>query len=740
MTPPAPRNVSLPTIGGETVEGETLQASTGTWSGDPSSYAYQWQECGGSGGSCSNLSGATNPTYQLTSSDVGQTMRVMVAPSGVASSETVTSPETAEVLPDAGTAAVAWGNNAPTGQLGTGYNDHYEVAPALVRDISGIRSMVSTDETSYALLDTGTVRAWGRDGQGELGNGEVVHGGSDSPVAVVEATSGGKTREMTNVTALAAAFGAYAHAMALVDRGQSGDEVMTWGASAFGERGNGEYDRATEEHALEPRDVAIPVPALEGKHIVAIATGGNSDFALQEEDGGTTLWAWGSNWHGKLGIGKAGEDECKGDGGPAQECVPTPQQVDLPPDVKVKAISSGKQAAYALLSDGRVLAWGENAYGQLGDGSDENSDVPIYVCALKYTGSCQNKGPYLEGVKAISGGEKFALALLEDSDVVGWGINGYGDLGSTEANEPCKGKSIGCRRSPKVIEGLEGVTAIAAGSNYGLALVNDGEHRGQVYSWGSNEHGQLGDGKEEGPETCGEKTIKRGKTNETFVKQCSRKPLEIGGLSDVAGIAAVDGADPDRGSYGHSFAFLQSGAGPAPLLTVASENTRGRDALKVDWSVASPEAEYKIRWKAMVPEDSPLVEEIGKIEAEMEEDENIGGEFEEMAETAEGGGAAEGAEAERARYAGRVEELKARQESDEKDLEEEYPASKIERVAAAERCKEGSQGWCYTITGVSNKKDLNEPLQSGTWYQVTLNVAGGGQGDATMRIDEVALP
>lgn len=741
-----------PSVGGLAVEGETLNVAVGKWSGDPSSYAYQWQECGVSGGSCSNVGGATNATYQLISSDVGQTVRVVVTASYVVGSETATSAETAEVSPHAGTAAVAWGNNAPVEQLGTGYNDHYEVAPALVRGVSDIRSMVSTNETSYALLDTGVVRAWGRDGQGELGDGEVVRTGSDSPVAVVEETNGGETREMTGVTAIAGAFGAYAHAMALVNRGQGGDEVMTWGASAFGERGNGEYDRATEEHALKPRDVAIPVPALEGKHIVAIATGGNSDFALQEEDGGTTLWAWGSNWHGRLGIGKEGnkpkesekgeegEDECKGDGAPTQECVPTPQQVDLPPGVKVKAISSGKQAAYALLSDGRVLAWGENAYGQLGDGTSENSDVPVYVCALKYAGSCQEKGPYLEGVKAISGGETFALALLEDSEVAGWGVNGYGDLGSTETNEACRNKRIDCRRSPKIVEDLQGVAAISAGSNYGLALVNEGEHQGQVYSWGSNEYGQLGDGKDEGPETCGEKAIKRGKIKETFVKQCSRKPLEIKGLSDVGGIAAVDGADPDRGSYGHSFAYLRSGEGPVPLLIVTPEEKEGKQEFKVNWSVALPEAEYKIRWKAVPPGYDPRVERVEGLKKEIEEDENTAGEWGERAEEAKEVGeraVAEEDEVKQEECESKAKELKAEQEAEEEIVEKEYPSSQIEKVTKT--CAENMKEWCWTITGVHNSKGVNEPLRSETSYLIQLNVIGG-QGDATMEIVGTTLP
>ena len=481
-------------------------------------------------------------------------------------SESASWVNTAEAVAGAGPVAVAWGNNYPAGQLGAGYKDYYETAPVLVRGLSEIRSMVPAGETSYALLDSGVVRAWGSAGQGDLGNDEHARKAPGSPVAVVEETNGGEIREMTDVTAIAAAVGAFRHAMALVSDGQNGDEIMTWGASIFGERGNGEYDQEDEAHAIKPRDLAIAVPVLEHKHVIAIAAGGDSDFALQEEGGSSTLWAWGGNDYGKLGIGTEGGKTCEGGGAAMQVCVPTPQRVDLsalPHGVKVTAISAGKRAAYAVLSDGRVLAWGENGYGQLGDGTTENNDVPAYVCAQGHAGSCPH-GPYLEDVKAVSGGELFALALLEDGEVVGWGVNASGSLGG-ESHEECKREALTfCQRAPKAVEGLEGVTAISAGSNYALALVNESEHQGQVYSWGGNEHGQLGDGKADGPETCGKSKVHLGATVETIERQCSRKPSAIDGLSDVGAISATDGDDPYNGSYGHSFAYLRSGVYGAP--------------------------------------------------------------------------------------------------------------------------------------------------------------------------------
>jgi len=76
--PPAPTNSSLPTISGTSTEGKTLTATTGSWSGSPTSYAYQWQDCNGSGSGCAAIGGATGSSYLLVGSDVGHTVRVVV--------------------------------------------------------------------------------------------------------------------------------------------------------------------------------------------------------------------------------------------------------------------------------------------------------------------------------------------------------------------------------------------------------------------------------------------------------------------------------------------------------------------------------------------------------------------------------------------------------------------------------------------------------------------------------------
>src|SRR6185312_1522261 len=82
----APANTALPVISGSAVEGQALEASTGTWSGLPSSFAYAWQRCSAGGTECGAISGATASRYTLVAADVGHTLRVVVTATGAGGS------------------------------------------------------------------------------------------------------------------------------------------------------------------------------------------------------------------------------------------------------------------------------------------------------------------------------------------------------------------------------------------------------------------------------------------------------------------------------------------------------------------------------------------------------------------------------------------------------------------------------------------------------------------------------
>lgn len=98
--PPAlPANTSPPAVSGTAQDGQTLSASTGAWSGSPTSYTYQWQRCDSTGATCSAVAGATNTSYALTTADVASTMRVIVTAANSAGSASAGSAATALVAP-----------------------------------------------------------------------------------------------------------------------------------------------------------------------------------------------------------------------------------------------------------------------------------------------------------------------------------------------------------------------------------------------------------------------------------------------------------------------------------------------------------------------------------------------------------------------------------------------------------------------------------------------------------------
>ena len=112
LTPPTVQ--APPTISGTPERGSTLTTSNGTWNGTaPITYRYQWLRCDPTGGSCSNIGGATERTYELKNPDVGNTLRARVTATNSDGSASSTSVPTAVIRQEAAPAPVGCGGNAP---------------------------------------------------------------------------------------------------------------------------------------------------------------------------------------------------------------------------------------------------------------------------------------------------------------------------------------------------------------------------------------------------------------------------------------------------------------------------------------------------------------------------------------------------------------------------------------------------------------------------------------------------
>ena len=322
-------------------------------------------------------------------------------------------------------AVFAWGWNI-VGQLGNGSTNGSDV-PVRVRLPGGTRvtGIAAGFAHSVALTSTGAVLAWGKNYNGNLGNGSTT----DSDVAVKVSLPTG-----TKVTAVAAGG---EHSLAVTSTGA----VLAWGYNADGQLGNGSTGAS---------DVPVNVSVPTGTRVTAVAAGALHSLALTST--GAVL-AWGYNADGELGDGNRTNSD-------------VPVKVKLPVSTKVTAVAAGGYYSLAVTSTGAVLAWGYNADGELGDGNMRNSDVPVKVklpAGRKVTAVAG--GGLLEGVGENSAGPGHSLALTSTGAVLAWGYNADGELGDgnmRNSDVPVKVKLPAGRK----------VTAIAAGELHSLAVTS----------------------------------------------------------------------------------------------------------------------------------------------------------------------------------------------------------------------------------------------------------------------------
>ena len=380
-----------------------------------------------------------------------------------------------------------WGYNSD-GQLGDDTNTDSSVPVDVSGLGSGVAAISAGNRHTCARTVSGGVKCWGYNGYGQLGDNTRTS--SPGPVGVKKGPPG---------SAVAAISVGGEHSCALTDSGA----VKCWGRNRWGQLGDG----ATTDKVPRGVDSSVPVDVRGlGSGVAAISAGTDHTCALTVSG---AVKCWGRNLAGELGDGSE-----------------TPSYSFVPVDVRglgsgVVAISAGINHTCALTNSGGVKCWGNNSSGELGDGSATDRPAPVdvrglgsgvaaisagydYTCALTVSGGVKCLGTNVtgqlgdgtttnssvpvdvkglgSGVAAISAGHYQTCALTNSRGVKCWGANGAGQLGdgtTTPSSVPVDVKGLG-----------SGVAAISAGPYHTCALIRFAGAK----CWGANGNGQLGDG------------------------------------------------------------------------------------------------------------------------------------------------------------------------------------------------------------------------------------------------------
>ncbi|MDQ2662191.1 MAG: fibronectin type III domain-containing protein [Actinomycetota bacterium] len=423
--------------------------------------AYAWGSDGngrvGDGGSNTNQS----------------TPVAVVLPAGVtATSMSAGLAHSLAVGSDGKTYAWGFGSSGQLGDGGAGASRSTPVAVALPAGVT-LTSVSAGGTYSLAVGSDGTTYAWGHDGSGQLGDGGANASQATPVVVVVVAVTsvsfGGdagtdlvRDGVLWRVTTSAHAGGSVDVVLEWTLGGAAQPALTLPGGFTFIAPpppptfsiapGSGPTAGGTE--------VTVTPPPPPGVTFTSVAAGTHHSLAIGS-DGKT--YAWGLDTSGQLG-----------DGGVNNTSQSTPVAVVLPPGVTFTSVSVGYFYSLAVGSDGKTYAWGDDALGQLGDGSstaDQSSPVEVQL-------------PDGVTFESVSAGSYHALAVGSDGKTYAWGDDGSGKLGD----------GAGTTRQPAPVEVVlpAGVTleSVSAGTNHSLAVGSDG----MAYAWGQGMSGQLGDG------------------------------------------------------------------------------------------------------------------------------------------------------------------------------------------------------------------------------------------------------
>jgi alpha-tubulin suppressor-like RCC1 family protein len=272
-----------------------------------------------------------------------------------------------------------WGYDY-SGQLGNGKSGDGQLAvePITVGNLSDLVQVSAGGVFTCALKASGEVACWGENAFGELGNGSDAGAVTAQPVAV----SG-----LNDARQIAAG---YNHACAL----RASGTVVCWGSNASGELGNA---------SSNPSSVPVAVSSLAGVKMIAAGLG----FSCAVLDTGAVS-CWGANDYGQLGNG-------------TPNTTPNPKPLTVSSIDDATAVACGAFHTCALRKSGQIVCWGYNAYGQLGDGvvpADAETPTPTPTTVL-----------LISSGESVSASGEHSCATTADSHVLCWGQNAHGEIG-----------------------------------------------------------------------------------------------------------------------------------------------------------------------------------------------------------------------------------------------------------------------------------------------------------------------
>jgi len=288
---------------------------------------------------------------------------------------------------------------------------------------------------SFAINADNSLWAWGRNFFGVLGLGDTKDRSAPTRVGVANDW--------------AAMSAGYYHTLAIKTDGS----LWAWGYPNHGQLGLG----------VIADDLYAPAPIRVGADRNWAAVSACEDHSLAIKTDGS-LWAWGANWNGQLGLG-----DSKDRGAPTR----------VGTDTDWAAVSAGYRHSLGLKTDGSLWAWGDNWYGQLGLGNDATK---ISVRAPTRVGTDNDWN-------VVSAGNDYTLAIKTNGSLWAWGNNYSGRLGlGNDADEDFYTD----RRAPTRVGTDSDWNVVSAGGFHALAVKTDGS----LWAWGSND-GELGLGDRE---------------------------------------------------------------------------------------------------------------------------------------------------------------------------------------------------------------------------------------------------